>query len=274
MNAVHPGQWRMERIEVLNWGTFQGHWTVPVARRGFLLTGPSGSGKSSLLDAVSAVLTPRGKLRFNAAANDGGARGDDRSLVSYIRGAWRRSADEETGEVASEYLRPNATYSGILLHYADGSGGKPVVLVKLFYLRRGSGTPADVQELSLILQDAAVLSDFVPYLSNGIDVRKVKAGWPDAVAVTDKHSHFASRFSRLMGIAGENAILLLHKTQAAKSLGNLDELFRTFMLDEPRTFAMAENAVAQFGELARAHGAVVQARQQRDHLQQIGRAHV
>lgn len=269
MNAVHPGQWRMERIEVLNWGTFQGHWTVPVARRGFLLTGPSGSGKSSLLDAVSAVLTPRGKLRFNAAANDGGARGDDRSLVSYIRGAWRRSADEETGEVASEYLRPNATYSGILLHYADGSGGKPVVLVKLFYLRRGSGTPADVQELSLILQDAAVLSDFVPYLSNGIDVRKVKAGWPDAVAVTDKHSHFASRFSRLMGIAGENAILLLHKTQAAKSLGNLDELFRTFMLDEPRTFAMAENAVAQFGELARAHGAVVQARQQRDHLQQM-----
>ncbi|MGJ9403862.1 ATP-binding protein [Arthrobacter sp. KK5.5] len=269
MNAIHPGQWRLDRIELLNWGTFQGHWTVPVARRGFLVTGPSGSGKSSLLDAVSAVLTPRGKLRFNAAANDGGARGEDRSLVSYVRGAWRRSADEETGEVASEYLRPNATHSGILLRYDDGNGGKPVVLVKLYHLRRGSNTPSDVQELSLILQDDAALPDFVPHLGSGIDVRKIKAAWPDAVAVTDKHSSFAARFSRLLGISGENAVLLLHKTQAAKSLGNLDELFRTFMLDEPRTFAMAENAVAQFGELSQAHAAVVQARRQRDHLQDM-----
>jgi uncharacterized protein YPO0396 len=266
MNTIHPGQWRLESIELLNWGTFQGHWSVPVARRGFLVTGPSGSGKSSLLDAVSAVLTPRGKLRFNAAANDGGARGDDRSLVSYIRGAWRRSADEETGEVASEYLRPGATHSGILLRYADGTGGRPVILAKLYHLRRGSNTPSDVQELSLILQQDAVLPDFVPHLGSGIDVRKIKAGWPDAMAITDQHSSFAARFSRLLGISGENAILLLHKTQAAKSLGNLDDLFRTFMLDEPRTFAMAENAVAQFGELSQAHSAVVQARLQRDHL--------
>jgi len=267
MSSIHPGQWRLEEIELLNWGTFQGHWSVPVARRGFLVTGPSGSGKSSLLDAVAAVLTPRGKLRFNAAANDGGARGEDRSLVSYIRGAWRRSADAETGEVASEYLRPAATYSGILLRYADGTGGKPVALVKLYHLRRGTNTPADIQELSLILQDGTSLADFVPHLGNGVDVRRIKAAWPDAVEATDKHSRFAARFSRMLGISGENAVLLLHKTQAAKSLGNLDELFRSFMLDEPKTFAQAENAVAQFAELSQAHTAVVEARRQRDHLQ-------
>ena len=133
--ATHPGQWRLDRVQLLNWGTFHGHHSVDVARKGFLLTGHSGSGKSSLVDAVSAVLTPRGKLHFNAAAQDTGTRGEDRSIVSYLRGAWKRGTDEDTGEVRAEYLRPAATFGAVGLHYRDGTGGKPVVLVKLYYLR-------------------------------------------------------------------------------------------------------------------------------------------
>ncbi|HCJ55803.1 ATP-binding protein, partial [Glutamicibacter sp.] len=70
--VAHPGQWRLEHIELANWGTFSGLHSVHVPRKGFLLTGESGSGKSSLVDAISAVLTPRGKTRFNAAAADTG----------------------------------------------------------------------------------------------------------------------------------------------------------------------------------------------------------
>ena len=214
---VHPGQWRLSRIEVLNWGTFTGHHIVEVARKGFLLTGHSGSGKSSLVDAVASVLTPRGKVQFNAAAQDTSARGDDRSLVSYLRGAWRRSADEETGEVRSDYLRTGATFSGIMLNYSDGSG-KSVALVKLYHLRRGSNTPADVSELSLILQQECTLMDFVEHVRNGIDKRRIDRQWPEAYT-TAQHSAFSNRFCRMLGISGENAILLLHKTQSAKSLG-------------------------------------------------------
>ncbi|MDR1392885.1 MAG: hypothetical protein LBJ62_02795 [Bifidobacteriaceae bacterium] len=68
------GQWRLAHIEVANWGTFGGLNSVPIAREGFLLTGASGSGKSSLLDAVAAVLVPRGRVRFNAAAAESGGR--------------------------------------------------------------------------------------------------------------------------------------------------------------------------------------------------------
>ncbi|WP_422933369.1 ATP-binding protein [Sinomonas sp. P47F7] len=274
MSQIRPGQWRLERLEVLNWGTFGGHHKVDIARRGFLLTGHSGSGKSSLFDAVAAVLTPRGKLRFNAAAQDANARGEDRSLVTYVRGAWRRSADEETGEVASDYLRKDATFSGVLLKYSDGreaadypkgTGGKnaakPVLLVKLYHLKRGANTPADVSELSLMLNEDVALTDFVPYLTKGIEKRKINAAWPDAF-VTDQHSRFAERFSRALGIRGDNALVLLHKTQSARSLGTLDDLFRTFMLDRPKTFELAETAVAQFAELSEAHRSVVEAREQ------------
>lgn len=268
MTEIRPGQSRLERVEVLNWGTFQGHHTVDIARRGFLLTGHSGSGKSSLVDAVSAVLTPRGKLRFNAAAQDTSARGEDRSLVTYVRGAWRRSADEETGEVASDYLRKDATFSGVLLRYSAGQGTKPVLLVKLYHLKRGSTTSAEVSELSIMLQQEVQLPEFIAYLTRGIDTRRIKAAWPDA-HVTDKHSAFAAKFSRALGIRGDNALVLLHKTQSAKSLGTLDDLFRTFMLDRPKTFDLAETAVEQFGELSEAHRSVVETRQQVEALGQL-----
>ncbi|MHA7303737.1 ATP-binding protein [Arthrobacter sp. TMN-49] len=260
-----PGQWRLDRVEVLNWGTFQGHHGVDIARKGFLLTGHSGSGKSSLVDAIAAVLTPRGKLHFNAAAQDTSTRGDDRSLVSYVRGAWRRSADEETGEVSSDYLRPGATFSGVLLRYSNGLSGaeaKPLLLIKLYHLRRGSNASADVSELSLLLNEDASLPEFVEHLRSGIETRRIKNAWPQALTITDKHSAFASKFCRVLGISGDNGVLLLHKTQSAKSLGSLDDLFRSFMLDKPKTFELAENAVSQFAELSEAHRLVVEARNQ------------
>ncbi|MEM5245134.1 ATP-binding protein, partial [Thermoanaerobacter sp. CM-CNRG TB177] len=78
-NRPHPGQWRLARVEVVNWGTFDGHYRIDIARKGHLFTGASGSGKSSLLDAIAVVLTPRNMLRFNAAAQESAARNDDRS---------------------------------------------------------------------------------------------------------------------------------------------------------------------------------------------------
>lgn len=258
--VVHPGQWRLDRVELVNWGTFSGLHRIDVARKGFLLTGHSGSGKSSLVDAIAAVLTPRGKLHFNAAAADGSSRREDRTVASYVRGAWRRRADEATGEVTSEYLRPGATWSGILLRYSDGTDAPPVSLIKLFHLTRGaSGT--DVNELHVILSQEVTLGDFEELARSGLDTRRIKARWPEGT-VTGKHSAFSARFTRLLGITGDNALLLLHKTQSAKSLGNLDDLFRNFMLDEPRTRALAETAIAQFGDLSQAHASVVQARLQ------------
>ncbi|MGC0142049.1 ATP-binding protein [Pseudactinotalea sp. Z1732] len=257
---THTGQWRLERLEVVNWGTFHGHHRIGIPRKGYLLTGHSGSGKSSLVDAIAAVLVPRGKLRFNAAAADGATRRADRTTLSYIRGAWRRHADEESGEVVSDYLRRGATWSGILLRYSDGTGNS-VTLVKLYHLRRGANTPAEATELHVLSQEPVDLPDFEPYVRGGLEVRRIKSTWPQAL-VTNRHSVFSARFCRQLGIAGENALVLLHKTQGAKSLDNLDDLFRTFMLDEPPTRALANTAVEQFADLSQAHAHVVEARTQ------------
>ncbi|GLJ61459.1 ATP-binding protein [Microbacterium barkeri] len=261
-------QWRLARIEVVNWGTFDGAHGIDVARKGHLFTGASGSGKSSLLDAVAAVMTPDRWLRFNAAAQDGSSRADDRSLVSYVRGAWSKEADEALDRAVSAYVRPRATWSGILLRY-ENEVDAPVTLVRLFHLP-GSGTDrADLRDALLLLRDTVALVDFAPFAAKGIEARRLKAAYPDAYVSTGSHGGFYQRLRRSLGIGSDNALQLLHRTQAAKNLGSLDHLFRTFMLDRPSTFERADNATEQFGELSAAHQHVVQLRLQAEQLREI-----
>ena len=48
---------RLKRLEVFNWGTFDGRvWALQLDGKNGLLTGDIGSGKSTLVDAVIALL--------------------------------------------------------------------------------------------------------------------------------------------------------------------------------------------------------------------------
>lgn len=260
-------QWRLAEVQVANWGTFHDAiYHIPVARKGHLITGPSGSGKSSLLDAIAAVLTPDKWLRLNQAAQGGRRRDDQRSVYSYVRGAWSRTVDATEDKVVSAYLRDRATWSGIVLRFEDGLGGT-ASLARLFFLRATASTSAEINDLCLLERSAVDLEELQDFVAAGIETRKIAQRWPTAV-VTSNHSHskFYARMRSVFGIAEETALQLLHKTQAAKSLDSLDQLFRDYMLPTPGTFALADTAVEQFGELRDAHDRVVQLRRQRDDL--------
>lgn len=256
---IHPGQRRLARVQVVNWGTLHGHHDLAVARKGFLITGNSGSGKSTLIDAISAVLVPGNQLRFNAAAQE--ATNSGRNFVTYIRGAWRREAGADTEGLVASYLRTGATWSGIALTYRAGTDDPPITLVKLMHLGRGQNAAGDVSHLHLILDHELDLTDFSAFMARGIDTRGIRKRWPEA-AVNPTYAPFARSFRSRLGISTEGAQRLLHRTLSAKSLGSLDQLFRDYMLDTPSTFAMAERAVNQFHDLQEAHRVVVDARLQ------------
>jgi len=257
-------QFRMARLQVYNWGTFDGVHDIPISERGFLFVGPSGAGKSTLLDAISALLVPPRWIAFNAAAREDAKGSRDRNLVSYIRGAWAEQKDDSSGEIATRYLRGGTTWSALALTYANGLG-QCVVLVQIFWLRGGAGGMGDVRRHFMVLQRPFDLGELDQFGQTDLDVRKLKASITDA----DHRSEFrpyCERFSRLLGIENEMALRLLHKTQSAKSLGDLNTLLRDFMLDRPETFDAADRLVDEFGELNAAHRAVVTAREQVDTL--------
>lgn len=262
--SLHPGQFRLERIQLVNWGTLGGYRDVPVPRAGMLLTGPSGSGKSTLLDAMTTVLVHPRWASFNAAAQAGDAGDRSRSIASYVRGAFRRETDADTGQVATAYLRPDATWSGVALTFGDARGAR-VSVARLFHLPRGRVAAGDVSTLYLVADESLDLIDLEPFAANGLEVRRLKEahrGW----RVESTYPGIAAQLQRRLGLASDQAQRLLHKTQSAKNLTSLNTLLRDFMLDEPETFELARQSVEQFTELSGAHASVVDARRQVERL--------
>ena len=248
---------RMAQLQVFNWGTFDGLHDIPISEKGFLFVGRSGSGKTTLLDAISALLIPPRWIDFNAAARETTRRGSDRNWVSYVRGAWKEQREDESGEIVTRYLRQRGTWSAIALTYRN-SRGRVVVLVELFWIRGSSTKISDVKRHYAIFErefDLKELKDF------DLNVRRLKQSHTDGVFY-ENFEPYRERFGRLLGIEKEMALRLLHKTQSAKNLGDLNTFLRDFMLDPPATFEAAERLVKEFAELNEAHQAVVTARQQ------------
>lgn len=258
-NPDEVNQFRLTKIQLFNWGTFDGIVDLTVPQSGYLLLGPSGSGKSTVLDAHAALMTPPKWVDFNVAAREAERHGKDRNVTTYIRGAWSQQTGDG-GEYVSQYLRPESTWSAIAETYRDGTG-RVVVLAQVFWVRGKTITVKDVHKRYLILQREFDVRELQFFVDSNFEVRRFKSDLPDA-AIKDEFSGYQERFRQLLGIDNERALRLLHKTQSAKNLGDLNIFLRDFMLDTPETFDLADSLVAQFQELNEAHKAVVEARRQ------------
>jgi uncharacterized protein YPO0396 len=93
-------QWRAELLQLVNWGGFGGLTRIPLHGDATMISGASGAGKSTILDAYTALMMPS-DTKFNGASNDavaGRARSvGQRNLLSYLRGAVDVVDDPRTG---------------------------------------------------------------------------------------------------------------------------------------------------------------------------------
>ena len=104
-----PGhdQWRIESLQMVNWGGFHGRHEVRFARGSTLMSGASGTGKSTVLDAYLALMMPF-DTPFNGASNDASGRArsaEQRNLLTYLRGKMDDSRVAGSEELRDQVLR-------------------------------------------------------------------------------------------------------------------------------------------------------------------------
>src|SRR5271165_1196570 len=108
---------RLARLEVRNWGTFDDLvWTLRADGRNALVTGDIGSGKSTIVDAITTLLLPANRISYNKAA---GAETRERSLRSYVLGHYKSERNETTGASRPVGLRDDRQFSIILGVFAN-----------------------------------------------------------------------------------------------------------------------------------------------------------
>ena len=131
---------RLQRLEVFNWGTFDGMvWTLRLGGKNGLLTGDIGSGKSTLVDAVTTLLVPSHRVAYNKAA---GADNRERSLKSYVLGFYKSERQETLGSTKPVALRDFNSYSVILGVFQNAAYDKTVTLAQVFWMKEANAQPA------------------------------------------------------------------------------------------------------------------------------------
>jgi uncharacterized protein YPO0396 len=252
----HRTGYRLQTLELYNWGTFHDRvWRLRLDGENTLVTGDIGSGKSTLVDAVTTLLLPAHKIAYNKAA---GAEGKERSLRSYVLGHYRSERNEGTGTTRPVGLRDRTSYSVILGVFANDGYDETVTLAQVFQQRDGSGQPYRFYVTAA--KALSVETDFADFGADLKDLRsRLRAGGAE---VTDSFPAYGQQVRRLLGIASEQAMELFHQTVSMKSVGNLNEFVRHHMLEPADASRRVQTILGHFEDLTRAHDAVRRARDQ------------
>jgi uncharacterized protein YPO0396 len=213
------------RLEVLNWGTFdQRVWRYELDGRNGLLTGDIGSGKSTLVDAVTTLLVPAQRVAYNKAA---GADARERSLRSYVLGHYKSERNEVTGSARPVALRDASSYSVILAVFRNEGYDQAVTLAQVFWLKDPQAPPARLY----VAAERACPSppNFTGFGSDVAALRKrLRTGGAE---LFDSFPPYGAWFRRRFGIEHEQALELFHQTVSMKSVGNLTDFVRSHMLE-------------------------------------------
>lgn len=248
---------RLERMEVLNWGTFdQQVWSITPEGKNSLLTGNIGSGKSTLVDALTTLLVPPRKLAYNKAA---GAEDKERSAESYFFGHYT-SVQDDSGKARAKGLRSDDKHFSVLLavFYAEALQ-QTVSLAQLFWLKPGE---TKVKRLYVVAQRAlSVSADFSGFGSRINDLRKVLRK-DVTTEISDTFPLYQQSFSKLLGLGSDGrALELFNQTISMKSVGSVTDFVRHNMLEQPETEKQLLELERNYDDLHRLHDAVVAARQ-------------
>nr|WP_300436233.1 ATP-binding protein [Zoogloea sp.] len=247
---------RLARLEVFNWGTFDSRvWTLQLDGKNGLLTGDIGSGKSTLVDAITTLLVPANRIAYNKAA---GADSKERTLRSYVLGHYKSERNEVTGAAKPVSLRDHNSYSVILGVFHNAGYDQTVTLAQVFWMKDTQGQPA--RFFLGAERGLSIASDFAHFGSDIAQLRKKLRGL--GAELHDSFPPYAAWFRRRFGIENDQALELFHQTVSMKSVGNLTDFVRSHMLEPFDVAPRIQALIGHFDDLNRAHQAVLKTQQQ------------
>ena len=249
---------RLARLELYNWGTFGGDVKSLVLNgQNTLLTGDIGSGKSTIVDAVTTLLLPAQRISYNKAA---GADTRERTLRSYVLGYFKTERNEVTGATRPVPLRGSSDYSVLLGVFTNPGYDATVTLAQVLWLRTGDAGQPDRFYVTAD-RPLSVTADFADF---GFDMSALRRRLRTAsgVRVHDAFPDYGKDFRRRLGIESEQAMELFHQTVSMKSVGNLTDFVRDHMLEPFDAAKAVADIVAHFEDLTKAHEAVQRAKAQ------------
>ncbi len=270
--ASRGEQWVAQNLQLVNWGGYCDYQLVRFAPDATLLCGSSGAGKSTLMDAYIALLMPH-TTPFNGASNGavvGRPRGkDQRNILSYARGKLDETRTD--GETRVRVLRGDGcdTWSAVAMTWLDHTG-RQFTALRAWYVPATARSLDEVVVVRASCDQEFRLSDLAVAVSKRLSRAAVTA---TGLTCFDTDRDFTARLYSTLGIGaageGHQAVSLLGRIQSGQQITTVDALYKTMVLEEPSTLALADEVVQHFDELRDTRTKMATARQQVDALAPI-----
>jgi len=257
-----PG-FRLQRLEVRNWGTFDGkiHILDPLGKTALLL-GENGSGKSTLVDAFLTLLVPRTKRNYNMSA--GSAKKRERDERTYVLGAYGSESSSEESRAQIKFLRkkPGAPPTILLASFLNDATGESVSLAQILWVQDD-----DVRKLFLVSRSArSIQGDF-----NGLQESR---SWKKALKqrgfeVEESFPDYAEKVVRYLKMESTTTLALFSQTVAIKEITHVSTFIRDHMLERLDTRELMERLEQHYEDLTKCWDAIQRARRQLELLQPV-----
>lgn len=257
---------RLQYMELLNWGTFHEKiWRIEPGGNNSLLTGSIGSGKSTLVDALTCLLVPHHKITFNKAAN---AELKERSILSYIKGYYKFERDEMDLKGKAVSLRytaaENSTFTVILANFSNIGYHSNITLAQVLWIENERP-----QKLLLISSKPLTIKEYLTDIEDVKELRKRLKEHSFIELFDENFSQYSQKFRQLFGMNSDKAIDLFYQTVSMKSVSSLTSFVREQMLERTDVKKQIEELKKRFDDLNKAYASVQEARKQRDILKPL-----
>ncbi len=236
----------LQELHLYNWGAFGGRHQAGIDSANTAVIGPTGSGKTTLIDALMTLLCAN--PRYNLAST--GGHESDRDLISYVRGATGPGyAGEDSGHIA----RSGRSVTGIAARLVRAQG-ESVLIGALFWFDGSSSSVGDMHRRWFFAQG--------PQHSLDLWLEEHHSGGARGLGKLEKNSEglqiYTSKSAYLARLqsffeVGANAFTLLNRAAGLKQLNSIDDIFRELVLDDQSAFDDALEVAASFDQLASIH---------------------
>lgn len=248
----------LTQLDVYDWGAFGGRHQAPIDLSGTAIIGPTGSGKTTLVDALMTLLVE--SPRYNLAST--GGHESDRDLMSYVRGvSGAGNASEENAHIA----RAGPVVSGIAARFDTDQA--TLRIGGLFWFEGTSSALVDLKRRWFFCE--AETPDFDEWLEThrvgGARALKELERRSAGLTIYDTKKAYLARLRTHFEV-GENAFALLNRAAGLKQLNSIDSVFRELVLDDRSGFESARAVAGEFDTLAAIRQELETAKRQRDSL--------
>lgn len=250
-----PPGFRMERLEVRNWGTFHDkiHVLDPAGQTALLL-GENGSGKSTLVDALLTLLVPKAKRNYNLSA--GGTKKRERDEKTYVLGAYGSESKSEESRAETKFLREAGDPPSILLAlFRNSATSEAVTLAQVMWMQ-----DSDVRHLYLIARrECSIQKDF-----NGLGESRTwkKTFRNKGFEVDETFPPYAEKLVRHLRMESTTTLALFSQTVAIKEITHVSGFIRDHMLEKMDTKELVDRLEHHYEDLKQCWEAIRTAKEQ------------